>query len=46
MKNALRASTVFSMATLLAASSLMGPVTAAYAANNVQSMDVAPGTVP
>ena len=24
----------------------MGPVTAAYAANNVQSMDVAPGTVP
>ncbi|CUN92401.1 N-acetylmuramoyl-L-alanine amidase [Collinsella aerofaciens] len=46
MKNALRASTVFSMATLLAASSLMGPVTAAYAANNVQSMDVASGTVP
>ena len=46
MKNALRASTAFSMATLLAASSLMGPVTAAYAANNVQSMDVASGTVP
>ena len=46
MKNALRASTVFSMATLLAASSLMGPVTAVYAANNVQSMDVASGTVP
>ena len=46
MKNALRVSTVFSMATLLAASSLMGPVTAAYAANNVQSMDVASGAVP
>ncbi|RHL70443.1 hypothetical protein DW003_00060 [Collinsella sp. AF36-3AT] len=46
MKNALRASTVFSMATLLAASSLIGPVTAAYAANNVQSMDVASGAVP
>ena len=46
MKNALRVSTVFSMATFLAASSLMGPVTAAYAANNVQSMDVASGAVP
>ena len=46
MKNALRVSTVFSMATLLTASSLMGPVTAAYAANNVQSMDVASGAVP
>ena len=46
MKNALRASAAFSMATLLAASSLMGPVTAAYAANNVQSMDVTSGAVP
>ena len=46
MKNALRASAAFSMATLLAASSLMGPVTAAYAANSVQSMDVTSGTVP
>lgn len=46
MKNALRASTAFSLATLLAASSLMGPVTAAYAANNVQSMDVTSGAVP
>ena len=46
MKNALRASAAFSMATLLAASSLMGPVTAAYAANSVQSMDATSGTVP
>lgn len=46
MKNALRASAAFSMATLLAASSLMGPITAAYAANSVQSMDATSGTVP
>ena len=46
MKNALRASTAFSLATFLAASSLMGPVTIAYAANNVQSMDVTSGAVP
>ena len=46
MKNALCASAAFSMATLLAASSLMGPVTAAYAANSVQSMDATSGTVP
>ena len=46
MKNALRASAAFSMATLLAVSSLMGPVTAAYAANSVQSMDATSGTVP
>ena len=45
MKKALRVSTAFSLAGLLAISSLMSPVNAAYAANGVQSMDVASDVV-
>ena len=41
MKKALRASTAFSLAGLLAISSLMSPVAAAYAASSVPSVDVA-----
>ena len=41
MKKALRASTAFSLAGLLAISSLMNPVAAAYAASSVPSVDVA-----
>ena len=45
MKKALRVSTAFSLAGLLAISSLMSPVNVAYAANGVQSMDVASDVV-
>ena len=45
MKMALRVSTAFSLSGLLVISSLMSPVTAAYAANGVQSMDVASDVV-
>ena len=41
MKKALRASTAFSLAGLLTISSLIGPVTAAYAVSNVPSADAA-----
>lgn len=41
MKKALRASTAFSLAGLLAISPLIGPVTAVYAVSNVPSADAA-----
>ena len=45
MKKTFRVSTAFSLAALLTVSSLMGPVTAAYAADNSKSMDTASGAV-